>query len=889
MATDQGICKYDGSNWTYFTTEQGLPTNEIWYLHNDSQGRIWCCNSLHPNYYIHNDSIHHIPVSVSTTIRSSDLFLYPDGIGVLQSENSWAIDSNLNIIDLNKDHIRSKFTKNIFTLLSENIIHQHPTYYDLNSNSKEIILNNTNRTFKAKYRDKLIILDVYDYDFNVYDIPNNQMVAHFDLLPSQYHLPIYSENQIILTHSEGQYLYRPDINEFNSIKIKHDYSDVTRSTVSDDLLLSGTEYHGLIVSKLYSNNNIKINRGSTSGCICEEGIFISSRDTLVHLEDLNSTPNRIPLMRYPRIIKNSNKCYGISKNTVTHTELPNRIFNVTSQFINKNSKLIYYPSTPKNLFSKVLDFIIVDDNYYSCDGTTILYSNFKGDTIYFRTNNSNSLTIFNNQIIYGTNNYLVRLNTSGDNDTLAHLPNNYIRKIRSYKSNIIVVGTNEVLLWNLEEIKTIYETNEAIKLSSIHDDLILLNHANNLTLLSISNESSQTINSKSITSNEIVDISINRRDVLITTPSYLHQEPHSIFLKHHPLDIEYTLNDTKGNGGKFSLIANSNNVKIQITDHPSLSLGQGSIQYTLAHNSEVIKQGTSTSPINLEVPYSRNLTLTLLYDSKLGLLVNPTHFELSFLPPWYKQKHIRFISVIAIMLTFFILLLWQLSHRNSVKKRQLEFNQSLSNLRIQALQSQMNPHFVFNCLGAIQNFIRTNDRFSADNYLTNFAKLIRTFLEQSSSDTISLSSEIDILNRYVQLENLRFNNSINYELIIDPNIDQTMRIPNLLIQPFVENAIQHGLFNSSNSKQLTITFDLLDEKLLIEIKDNGIGLNAASQLKPLKHKSFGIQMIKDKISIINQIGHYNISFKMKDLSPNETGTCVYLSIIQTENDSIYSR
>jgi LytS/YehU family sensor histidine kinase len=215
----------------------------------------------------------------------------------------------------------------------------------------------------------------------------------------------------------------------------------------------------------------------------------------------------------------------------------------------------------------------------------------------------------------------------------------------------------------------------------------------------------------------------------------------------------------------------------------------------------------------------------------------------------------------------------------------------MANLELSALKAQMNPHFVFNALGAIQYFIQTNEVDAADDYLTRFALLMRKYLDSSKEKMISLKEEIELLTIYTDLEQLRFEDLFDVTIRVDEDISTEDRfIPSMLIQPFIENAVNHGLNERRDGKgQLDILFSQKEEMLICEIKDNGIGHKAAKKRKRKTHKSRGMSIIKDKIETLKTIGLADISISIKELNPEDAdfpGTHVIIKIKDLEDEKI---
>ncbi|MDX2191234.1 MAG: PAS domain S-box protein [Bacteroidota bacterium] len=194
-----------------------------------------------------------------------------------------------------------------------------------------------------------------------------------------------------------------------------------------------------------------------------------------------------------------------------------------------------------------------------------------------------------------------------------------------------------------------------------------------------------------------------------------------------------------------------------------------------------------------------------------------------------------------------------------IRKSEIELvnlSKQISELKLMALRSVMNPHFIFNSLNSIQYFISSNDRKNAINYLSMFSKLIRGVLNSSVQTKISLEDELEILKYYIQLENVRFGDKFNVVFNIDPTIDvQNIEIPSLLIQPYVENALLHGLYNKNEKGNLIIAASLIsDEKIQFIIEDDGVGRAEAQRIKNLSmpsHKSVGMMVTKERLKIIN--------------------------------------
>jgi hypothetical protein len=221
-----------------------------------------------------------------------------------------------------------------------------------------------------------------------------------------------------------------------------------------------------------------------------------------------------------------------------------------------------------------------------------------------------------------------------------------------------------------------------------------------------------------------------------------------------------------------------------------------------------------------------------------------------------------------------------------LEKKEAEFQRSLADVSMSALRSQMNPHFIFNCLNSIKLYTTQNDTVAASNYLTKFSKLIRMALENSRSETVTLDAELESLELYIQMEAMRFKEKLKYSIAIDKNVDSSfIEIPPMLLQPYVENAIWHGLMHREDGGRIDISVRVVpnEHTLAITIKDNGVGREKAAQLKSktaTAHKSFGTKVTGERLNLINQIYKTGASVTIEDLTSNGevTGTLVTIKI-----------
>ncbi|KAA9039110.1 hypothetical protein FW778_09740 [Ginsengibacter hankyongi] len=275
--------------------------------------------------------------------------------------------------------------------------------------------------------------------------------------------------------------------------------------------------------------------------------------------------------------------------------------------------------------------------------------------------------------------------------------------------------------------------------------------------------------------------------------------------------------------------------------------------------------------------FSQNTSLNLIINESEWLvkkkeIENQHLLELSQL----QKKQIVFknalllSALILLVLTIVIAFFINKSIQAKKKKTESAFKQKIAESQIQSLRAQMNPHFIFNSLNSIENFMMQNEKRKASDYLHKFALLIRTILDSSRNEITTVSLDMEALKLYIDLEQMRFHNKFRYEEFVDPKLlSGDYNVPSLLIQPYVENAIVHGIAHSDkNNLILTVSATLEGEFIKYVIEDNGIGRNQAedyNKINKLHHKSVGLKITEDRVRLFNKDENLNGHIKIIDV------------------------
>jgi sensor histidine kinase YesM len=294
----------------------------------------------------------------------------------------------------------------------------------------------------------------------------------------------------------------------------------------------------------------------------------------------------------------------------------------------------------------------------------------------------------------------------------------------------------------------------------------------------------------------------------------------------------------------------------------------------------------ATKNLKLSALSSGNYTILLALNyNNQKIDFQQIKFEIK--KPFWLSNFFIFISSLLFLLLFFSFYKYQIrkiekQNQMLLEKNELEKNLNLSTLK--AIKSQMNPHFFYNALNTIQSYILANDKKQAVNYLSKFSSLTRNILEMTEKEFISINEEITTMSLYLDIEKARFDKDFEYEINTENISDLEHKIPSMLLQPYIENAVKHGLLHKNGLKKLLITFSKDGDKIKIEIDDNGIGRQKSAELNAIKnknHNSFATNAMQNRIDLLNKNNKNKITIDFIDKinqSQQSLGTTVVIEI-----------
>lgn len=898
ICTDKGISKFNGETFKNFTTQQGLPTNDIWDLQITPDQKVWFMSKTKEIGYILKDSVY------SFSNKNPDEVMFPL------------------IIYQNKNHIEFGYSNYIYRLTKDKKWKtiKFPEKLGIQTNYQKVIHSTVDHFTFSKdtfyfYSKKKLIHKGFSSNYNV--ILNtetgqlNDSLAYF--MNNKKYCFINLNTYKITTKS-----FKKELG-IDAIKIKR------IKLVNNTIQLSGNNFVAILDTnfspkklvkfplKLNSHLSLIDKTGNAWLATFNNGIYklsAAAQNTSYNLN--NEIIGQINTVNNQPIINVFNKGFYTYNFTTNKTKL--------------DIKTNYIPY-------KTVYISQFKTTYYLTNQEIIAKKNGKIKRHFFGNPESNAfarqLVVFKNKLYGNNGKFLNELNPTNFK-IIKQYPQLGIRTLLVFKNKLLISTPSGIKYFDNDSIKPVNKKNK-----TFNQSILKLIKLSNSKLLFTTDGFGAYITDLENT------IKLPKSDFLIVQSAFV-DEHKNIFLATNKGVYFYKLNNNAYVLFKIYTIENgllSNNVNsVWVKDSTILAgTNKGLCTLSLAaknynqllhiyfeelsfnntpikhsnHKFKYIKNNQITAHVSA-VNYS-NASKNINYFYKLSPIqkkwnttqsstlnfsnLPPNNYVLNvksannkntvnftILPLWW-QKTITKVVFWLLVITLFGFLLLQIRNREIKKKTtKLNTEKQLAEFELYALRSQMNPHFVFNSLNAIQYYITKNETELSETYLVKFSKLIRLFFNFSRETFITLKQEILLLKSYLGIEKMRFGNDFNFEIIVDKNLDISKnKIPTMLLQPIVENAVNHGLFHNSGKGLIKIEFlKKTDQIFIITISDNGVGIKKAQEIKKNSiktHVSKSSEILKDRIALINKSKKLKITYSISELEKNK-GTIVTLTFIK---------
>lgn len=912
LGSDAGLYRYDGFNFkSYVNSQQN--GRAISFLQIDKKQRVWGKNFFGQIYRVEGDSLRIIK-SYKTSNASYPQFTLDNDCNLWVYKDSYIIKYNDLGDSISSYQINLKSKEEIVSLYFDGghiyAFSSNVSLYKLNINTAHLLkLQSFNREFSeskncmfVKHKGKLLLLVKFSglySDFVIYEVGKTVVISFYKIKKlenNQNVYSLYSDNERLwITGSFGVIQIDP-INSvtktdlFSSDKISYMLKDREGMYWFSSLINGLFVVPSIQVMQLNSGNSlIKENNITSIKAVSESQILCGSY--LGNIYDYN---------RQTASVKED---YANKTEYIASVKQISQYKNYT--FISRGKFCVIDNKTGKQNFPKisnVRDFEVVNDTIYMVIPEFILKISvldlFKNDQNYIKINNSGGKAVeYNSQnhtlyFVLGNGTFMYDL--KGNWTELKVKGESVIANSISYDNNLLWVSTVTSGIYGFENNQLKYHYNEDnyltenttrfIKAFDKHiwftTDNYLYNIDYSLSLVS-KYDVTQSIRAKDINA-----IDIFKGNVYLATKKgliYFTNKLSSLNTVTPNIKItEVSLNNQAIDYSKeLALSYNHKNLKINFSSVALKSKGKFKYQYRLIG---LDTNWITVSPTTPFVLFSKmpagdfSFELRSMNENNIfsKTIILPITVSFPFWNRWW------FIVLMMVLVSGIVAFLFTLRIR--FIKRRADLRNKVTASQLTALKSQMNPHFLFNTLNSLQDLILKHDIKNSNFYLNKFSLLMREILDVSGKDEIILSREIKMLDTYLELEKLRFGDDFNYCISVSDELDDDhIKLPPMIIQPFIENALKHGLLHKKGTKKLSIDFKLYDQVLQCVIIDNGVGRKRSEEIKlrnKSTHESFATQATEKRMDLLNSFNDKEYSFGIIDLIKDDVaeGTEVVISI-----------
>lgn len=915
FCTDQGISRFDGHSFENFSSKNGLPDNEIFRIQEDDLHRLWLVCYNHKACYIQDGKVYNSSNSnICRDVESAGIdyeFLFTN------SDGKWCLGGH-------KTGILNEHSITVPVAPYEQDIADHFIYngiaYTLNSGffsriengQRTVLLEGSFKTI-YHYRNKVFLYHTGSQN-GLYDISleGKKFKVDHELIPPVWINAFYalSDSTIICGTEKGTMIYNPRSATFRPSLILPENIAVNRILKDHEgniwfTTLNNGVYMQLAASPYVYNkmSGLKSDIILTTGIVeqklmagYDDGFsIISPTDNVIRNYVLKSPAyrNRIKFVfQTPDpaeyLVASDYGLYLLNRSSQTSQ----RIFRLAQKDGYRNSLdncLVgtassagiydFHKKTFTPIWNKRTTAIIKSGDETTWMGTL--------DGVYYKTpadsvkklhadstlshSRITSLSLLHDKLVITTSNHGLFIYDKNKPaihlDELSGISNNNCKKAITDKNNIWLNTAS-----GLDKISLSGHTVAGIYQYSPSDGLA----TDNINEISILDDKLY------VATNDGIIILNTANKATIKKPPFIHLS--SVMIRNVPHDdfrsmvLDHTQNDLQVNFTGISF-AGGQDIEYKYT------LGNSDTTYT--------KLGV----VNFSSLQPGRYQFTVWARVKHGTWTTaPASFSFLIKAPLWKTYWFIISSILLTLLLILGYCVWQFKRIRFRAEEKATRKRQMAELELQALRAQINPHFLFNALNSIQNYYSNNDERRANYYLTSFAHFIRKTLTYSKSQWITLSEEISLLKTYMELEQMRFKNIFSFEISVSDSLNQVkVKIPAMLIQPYVENAINHGFLNlPDRSGKLLLHFEAKEDLLTCVIDDNGIGVIESQKLRKNGHQSLGMSISRQRIETVNQLYQASITVRITDkasLYPPATGTRIEISIPQKdtyeENDDHY--
>lgn len=920
VGTDAGVSRFDGHYFTNYTIEDGLPDNQILQIKEDRIGRVWFLSfsgklSFHYNGKIYNEA----NSQLIRLLRLNEIIVsfFEDNEGRI-----W-FGTNKNLLyqfdgkrlvkfvsrNVNKQFLNASVQQdqhgNIWVITKHvSMLYKNKGFYEVTSMPKPI----SYRTIYNNAARKLQYLDVKglrstsngfkEINFNIPGGMLNDKLGY-----------IYANDQELwLSNNEGVFEFRK-----GEASRQYLHNIPTSQVIKDsDQNMWFTTFNGIYMLRREENRMYIFNQtqGLTSNYIKsisedrQHRLWLGLNNGTINVLDIYSS--RLKKIQFSNLGINNDIKQLLLDSTRGY------MFFSTNQTLGKIGN-IYSRSFDTDLLKEKSNSILAIKNMSLSSKNELAIATASGvflindpvKAFQFNARNvTEGVNFYNNRaysVFYDKNGALWFSNTDGlkavgYGNLQSEADRNYFKEKRIYDikeagNGIIVIATDGFGLAYIQDGKIIKKLTiengladnicKKLFMDGSHLWVITNKGINNICLDGAHPEVQGYEYTSALLKNDVNDLFISKDTAYFATNNGL------VYFQKR--DIE---KKNKSPRVIVSSVLNNGNI-LEVRDSlVSLDPDRNNITFTYSaldfQNQDLIYRYRLKTEDNWTETRNRRLEFSSLAPGSYIFQVSskssntewsdPTRIKFKLEEHFWQRNWFIFVLLLAASFSFYKIAVIITKWQKNQEQKQLVLKNKILILEQRALLAMMNPHFIFNVMNSIQYYINTKDTSSANKVLTGFAKLIRKNLEICTKSFISIEEELEYLTLYLALEKKRFGDKFSYKVTIDPAIDQEeLFIPSMLLQPYVENAIWHGIMPKEQGGNIEITMEVIDQEfLLIYIIDDGVGIDNSTKFKKEHHSSKGMNMTQERVNLLNQIE--SIYIQISITQRGDAGTIVTIQV-----------
>lgn len=905
LGTDNGAARFDGYTFRTYDAKDGLQSNFIHNIHEDHEGRIWLNAHSGENYIWNNDTI--IPYEYNDIILGYKKRYAGVGLAHISDDQTAYFElRNLGILKIDKQGKDTLITSK--SPLGYLIYHEEGLPRSLHTE-----ISRTYEADWVAWSNYILDNQIVHFEF-ISDAGHFEKELSYYKPGERYNFnaEVLSGEELLFFHQgelycfENEKLIWESLFDFNSGEIREDASGaiwfcgIGRSTglrrFENLEALKNGEYNeflgGISISDVYHDT-----QGGLWVSTLEQGIFYAANPEIVTFDQsFGLSENFVNAVAF----KNEQEVYMGCKNgmislvDIAENKILNRLENPdgtdtwdllydrVKQALWSSAK--YWKEGQWNFLSlrnsqthRIENFVMevfrnqhfnAQRELLGCNHSGFYIIDTQNDTVKFdpfphglRERTYAIHTGLDGSVWVGNNRGLFLFENNGLTTPEVDHPafKNRVEDIDEMPDSSLVFATKGfgIIHWKGDRI-TQLSTEDGLTSNMIEDVHVdeagvlwvgTLNGLNKISFDENKNASTRSFTvANGLSSNEIYQVKSNAGQLWLCTSEGLIKfvEPQLDTSSRAPIIQGLNINNEAGALTQNQVYAyDQNNLEI---DFLTINFKQnGRIPYRYRINDNADWQYTENRSVNYAQLAPGSYQFEVQSQNESGYWSASTTYRFSILPPWWKTWWAISLGLSLVLAGF----VYFFRQRTAALKREAAVQQQITNLERSALQAQMNPHFIFNCLNSIQNFILKNDKKKAVEYLARFAKLVRYNLDIAMKGNVTLEEEIQLLDHYLALEQQRFNQQFDYSINREERINvEAIKFPPLLIQPYVENAIIHGLAQKSGKGDIQIDFTVYDGQLVVKVRDNGIGYHENNGTKKHNFKSVGMTITRKRLALL---------------------------------------